>query len=118
MDNSNINEGNANILSGTEQGADSPGKTDQDKENINVLKNEQLEAAEKAQPSQEIDDSLQRSGQQNENDHGKYLQLCLTEFTCKTTFADHAPCGALVGVWSSFGIRQFWICPLRGSILF
>lgn len=75
MDNSNINDGNPNILSGTEQGVDSPGKTDQDKENVNVLKNEQLHDAEKAQSNQEIDDSLQRSGEQNENDEGKSQQL-------------------------------------------
>jgi hypothetical protein len=75
MDNSNINDGNPNILSGNEQGVNSPAKTDQDKENINTLKNEQLHDADKPQSNQEIDSSLQRSGEQNENDDGKKQQL-------------------------------------------
>ena len=107
MDNPNINDGSANILSGTGQGAALPDKTDQDKENVNVLKNEQLDGAEKAQSNQEIDDSLHRSGQQNENDHGKFKQLSFTEITCKTAFAGHAPCFRLVGVWHSFRIGGF-----------
>lgn len=71
MEISNKNHGNPNILSGNKQGGDGQGKTDQDKENVNTLKNEQLHDTEKPQPDQEMTNNLERSKEQNENEDGK-----------------------------------------------
>jgi len=87
MDNPNINDGNQNILSGNEEGVNSQQKSDQDKENVNVHKNEHLEGSEKPQQDQEIADNSQRSGQENENEQGKHLQLLKHVFITESTFA-------------------------------
>jgi hypothetical protein len=77
MDNPNINEGNPNILSGNEAGADLHDQPEQNKENVDVLKNEQLHDSEKSQQNQEFDDTLQRPDQPNQIDEGEYLKFHL-----------------------------------------